>query len=249
MEPWFDTHVHLDRYEEPERVELLAEAEAAGVRMLVVGVDVTSSRRLVELAGESRCISGVVAGVHPTRALNSWADLIEVATAPGVVAIGECGFDGAGEGDSGPDWNLQAAAFAAQARIARELGLSLVLHVDGAGAWDHFAANEREVEGLTVVRHYFTGDAIQARWHAQRGHYLSFGNPLRRELRLRDLAATYPAERLLIETDSYPLPGRSTQPADVVRVGEALAELRGWAEAQAREQLASNTRAAFTRVR
>ena len=100
-----------------------------------------------------------------------------------------------------------------------------------------------------MIRHYFTGGADEAEWHAAQGHYLSFGNPLRRDPSLRDIAFAYPAERLLVETDSYPLPDRRTEPRDVVRVAETLALVRGWTFAEASTRLLENTRRAFPRLR
>lgn len=241
MEPWYDTHVHLDRYGEAERIALLERAVESEVAMVVVGMDVDSSRTLAALPGTA----GSTAGVHPLRTESfDERQLREAARLPGVVAIGECGFDAAG-----PSWEQQAAAFQAQCHLAGELRLPLVLHIDGAGAWEAFASHLPATDVPRVIRHYFTGDAAQAAWHAEHGHFLSFGNPLRRSPALRDIARSYPAELLLIETDSYPLPGRNTEPAHVAKVGETLALLRDWTFADARQHLARNTRAAFPRMK
>lgn len=236
VEPWYDTHVHFDRYAQPEREVLLAHAEGAGVRVIAVGVDIESSRSALALDG----MAGRVIGIHPRNATQPVTEIAEIAAKPGVVAIGECGFDKAG-----PPFELQAQSFCSQADIARHTGLALVLHIDGEGAWAQLTSRDELIAGLRVVRHYFTGDESQARWHAERGHYLSFGNPLRREAALRDVARTYPEHLLLIETDSYPLPGRNTEPAHVARVGETLALVRNWTFEAARATLARNTRVAF----
>ena len=188
VEPWFDTHVHLDRYPEAERVATLARAAEAEVRVMAVAVDVDSSKEVVGLIGAATGVAGGVVGVHPKYAMNFRNELADLAFEKGIVGIGECGFD-----DSVPDWALQAAAFVAQARVAGELDLALVLHIDGAGAWERLLDHEAALEGLRVVRHYFTGDEAQAGWHAERRHFLSFGNPLRRGPRLRSIAASYPA--------------------------------------------------------
>ena len=236
--PWFDTHVHLDRYAPPEREALLARAEAAGVRVFAVAVDLESSAEVARLA---TTIPGAV-GIHPRHAAAGFEDeLRNLARTPGIVAIGECGFDGGGV----PHWDLQERTFLAQCGIARELGKSLVLHIDGEGAWERFGSCAAAAEGLRVIRHYFTGDAAQAAWHAERGHYLSFSNPLRREPALRDIARNHPENLLLIETDSYPLPNRNTEPAHVAKIGETIAVLRDWTFDQCREQVARNTAAAF----
>jgi len=240
VDPWYDTHVHLDRFPATAREGLLERARAAGVLVVAVATDLESSAAVVELAAGSPLVAGGAVGVHPRQARGAVRELTDLAANPGVVAIGECGFDG-----SGPGWELQAETFLAQASIARNLGLALVLHIDGDGAWDQLATRGDALEGLRVVRHYFTGDSVQAAWHAERGHFASFGNPLRRTSQLQEITARYPPELLLIETDSYPAPGRITQPADVVKVAEALAGVRGWSVPETRERLANNTRIAF----
>jgi len=235
--PWFDTHAHLDRYEPAQREAILERANAANVQVIAVAVDLASSRAICSIKG----VAGKVVGVHPKYAAPGFErELRELAKQPGVVAIGECGFD-----DAGADWESQRRAFRAQCRLARDLSLPVVLHIDGEAAWRRFEADASALEGPDVVRHYFTGDEAQARWHADRGHYLSFGNPLRRDAALRQIARGYPAEHLLIETDSYPLPGRNTEPASVAKIGETLAVIRGWTFDEARGRLATNASAAF----
>jgi TatD DNase family protein len=237
--PWFDTHVHLDRYAPEERAALLARAAAADVAVIGAAVDVDSSRALARING----LRGHTVGVHPRYAGTPAAALATLAGDKGVVAIGECGFD-----DAGPDYDLQALAFRAQCMLARSQSLPLVLHIDGPGAWAQLTANGDALEGLPVVRHYFTGDATQAAWHRECGHYLSFGNPLRRSAALREIARAYPADLQLIETDSYPIPGRNTEPMHVPLIGETLALLHGWTFDEARERLAEHTVRAFPRL-
>lgn len=234
--PWYDTHVHIDRYDASERGAISERAGAANVLYLGVATDLESSRALTGVPEAWR----IAVGVHPTRAHDLDVGLADLARASGVVAIGECGFDA-----SGPPTEFQARAFRAQCALARGLNLALVLHVDGEGAWELLLEHADACEGLRLVRHYFTGDANQAAWHQERGHYLSFGNPLRRRTDLRDIAREYPADRLLIETDSYPLPARNTEPCHVALIGETLALVRDWTFEQARQILAENTLRAF----
>ena len=237
---WIDTHVHWDRYGSAERAVLLTQATGEAVVFISVGVDIESSKASLALDGAV----GAVVGVHPKFISRPFEkELRELARDPKVVAIGECGFDAAG-----PGWEIQALAFALQWALARALALTVVLHIDGEVAWEQLRAAAASLDGLSAVRPYFTGDELQADWHRARGHYLSFGNPLRREPRLREIARQYPPDLLLIETDSYPATGRNTEPAHVAKVGESLALVHGWTFAHAREQLAANTRAAF-RVR
>ena len=239
---WVDTHTHMNRFDGAQGGEMLERARAEGVAVIGVSTDVPAAITLVATKG----LAGVAIGVHPIHAgVSDPAELADLARhAKNVVAIGECGFDGAG-----PPADVQAAAFEIQTEIARTTGLPLILHIDGANAWEQLLDCEAALEGLTVIRHYFTGGADEAEWHAAQGHYLSFGNPLRRDPSLRDIAFAYPAERLLVETDSYPLPDRRTEPRDVVRVAETLALVRGWTFSEGSTRLLENTRRAFPRLR
>lgn len=215
-ERWFDTHVHLERYSAADQRRLVAEARAAGVEgLLAVSTSLDSSERT--LAIDLPVLRAV--GVHPTRAADfDPTRLRALAARETVAAIGECGFD-----DAGPGWEQQHAAFEFQANIARDLALPLILHIDGPAARDHFLAALAALDGLTVIRHYFSGEEHQARLHAEHGHYVSFGRPLVREPGQQRVARLIPPELLLIETDSYPLPNRTTEPKSLVEVGHALA--------------------------
>ncbi len=238
---WVDTHVHLDRYELAERAAIVARANDAAVAILAVAVDLASSRVVVEL-GET---AGCVVGVHPLHAREQETEALrDLAGVPRVVAIGECGFDVAG-----PGWDVQVEAFRGQCDLARGAGLPVILHIDGAGAWGRLVDNEDALGGLRVVRHYFTGGSAQAEWHERRGHFLSFGRPLLKEEGLQAICREYPAGLILVETDSYPLPGRTTEPRDVVTVGEGVGRLRGWTPVEAQERLYENTSAAFPGLR
>jgi len=217
---------------------MLRRARATGVtRLLSVSTSCASARQTAALP--AAILKAV--GVHPRAAAEGpCAALVALARAPGVVAIGETGFDAAG-----PPFARQEAVFRAQCALARQHDLALVLHIAGAGAWQALMAAADALDGLRVVRHYFMGDTAQADWHAARGHYLSFGRPLLREPALQRLAPTYPPELLLIETDTYPLPGRATEPRDAAALGAALARLCGWTPADSAARLWQNGARAF----
>lgn len=235
---WFDTHVHLDRYPAHAAAAMLDRATSAGVDgLLAVSTSLSSSERTVGLP--ARVWKAV--GIHPVQAgfltFDAWkGSLRRLSQAQGVVAIGETGFDAAG-----PGWPLQRACLIGQASLAHELGLALVLHIDGDGAWHQLLGASSSLQGLRVIRHYFQGGHSEAEWHAARGHFLSFGRPLLRDAALQSIATSYPAELLLIETDTYPLPGRATEPQDLIPVGHLLARLRGWTFAACAQQLWENT--------
>ncbi len=224
-----DSHVHLHAYRDAH--ELLERARRVGVALIVgIAVDLPSARRTIDIARHN---SGVVAavGLHPSHLKApldnaTLADLESLARDPAVGFIGEIGLD-AIEANVGID--VQRAAFAAQVELARKLNLPVNLHVRGAfdEAFDVLA--RAGIPDAGAVLHYFADDTGLARRALDLGLFLSVGKPVTREENehLRQAIATVPLDRLLLETDSYPLPGRTTEPADLGLVAMAIARLLG----------------------
>lgn len=238
MSTWIDTHVHLERYDPAERPNLFTRAAAAGVGQLIaVSTSMDSSRRTLAL--HEPVLKAV--GVHPQQAHTLVVpEFAKLAASPDVVAIGEIGFDGRGPGRA-----VQGVAFQQQALIARDLDLAVLLHIDGPGAWQAFDFAASFLDGLRVVRHYFTGDDEQLDYHIAHRQFISFGRPLLREGRLQALAKRVPDDLLLIETDAYPLPCRTTTPADLLDVARELAALRALSLDALQALLYDNTKRAL----
>ncbi|MDP6100712.1 MAG: TatD family hydrolase [Dehalococcoidia bacterium] len=54
-------------------------------------------------------------------------------------------------------------------------------------------------------------------------------------------------ERLLLETDTYPMPGRATEPAHVRQVAEKLARIKGVTPNEVARHTTANFNRLFTR--
>ncbi|HLX79097.1 MAG TPA: TatD family hydrolase [Burkholderiales bacterium] len=207
-----------------DRDAVLARAAAAGVvQLIVTGSTLASTRAAIALA---RAHSGrlfATAGVHPHHASElgreALAELRELARAPEVVAVGECGLDYY-RNFSPPD--LQRQGFAAQLALAGELGKPVFLHQ--RDAHEDFAAmlaeRAREWHG---VAHCFTGGA------AELDAYLALGLAIgitgwicdeRRGAHLLGLVRDIPPGRLLLETDSPYLTPRDMRPQPKARRNE-----------------------------
>jgi TatD DNase family protein len=227
-----DSHTHLELCD-GDVPELVSEAREAGVsRMLTVGIDEDSSRRALEYARENEGVRAAV-GRHPNSAAGfddaAESALLKLAADPACAAIGETGIDLYREGAPLAD---QERAFAAQARIAREVGKPLVVHTRAAE--DQTIAFLREhAKGLAVILHCFSmADRLDE--CLAEGWWISFaGNvtyPSARDL--AEAARRVPDDRLLVETDApYLAPqarrGERNCPAYVVETARFLAELRG----------------------
>lgn len=178
-------------------------------------------------------------GVHPHNA-GKYADGPETAaqlvdsvieSQPLTRALGEIGLDY--HYDFAPRL-VQQAVFAAQIRLARRRRLPIVIHTREADE-DTFRILAEESAGEAGgVFHCFTGDRNAARRALDAGFHISLAGIVTfpRALELKEVARMIPLERLLIETDSpflapTPLRGKRNEPANVLRVAEVVAELRG----------------------
>jgi TatD DNase family protein len=251
-----DSHIHLDRYTDEEASALLGQARQAGVSsFLTVGVDLASSERAILLARKHAGLYAAI-GLHPAF-LNADFDLQAsryhehlqalAQRAPEVVAIGEAGIDLI---EARVSLEMQRLAFRLQLHLAYELKLPLVLHNQGSDIpcqQEMLQAARRKTGGLVdVIVHYFVGDLASARRWLVTGCYLSVGRPVTRpeNVALREAVAAIPLGRLLLETDTYPLPGRDTEPAHIAQVAQAVAEIKQLP----RDTIAEQTTANFCRL-
>jgi TatD DNase family protein len=241
-----------------DRDAVMERAAAAGVtQMIVTGSSEASTRGAIALARSHPGRLRATAGVHPHHA-SDWNDALraairELAAAPEVVAVGECGLDYFRDLSPRP---AQRAAFAAQLELAREARKPVFLHQ--RDAHDDFTAILREhiAQLPGGVAHCFTGGA------AELDTYLGLGVAIgitgwicdeRRGRHLLPLLCTIPADRLLLETDGpYLLPRdltpmpetRRNEPAFLPHIAATVARARG----EALESVARSTTAAARKL-
>lgn len=229
-----DSHVHLHAYDDAAIQRMLDRAGLAGVEAVVaVSVDLASAGRTVAIARARAVAPRVIAavGFHPVylRALPTDADLRaleDLAREPVVGFVGEIGVDTV---DARLPWSDQVDLLRAQLALARRVQKPVNLHLRG-GIEPALAGLESEGSAaIGGVFHYFVGDEDLARRILDCGLRLSVGKPVTRSenVGLRRAIRQIPLDRLLLETDTYPLPGRTTEPADVRHVAQAVADLKG----------------------
>jgi len=199
-------------------------AQAGVVQMMVTGASEDGSRKAIELARQHPGVLFATAGVHPHHAADlttaALPALAEMARAPEVVAVGECGLDYFR--DFSPR-DLQRRAFAWQLEIAAQTGKPVFLHQ--RDAHEDFVAILREHRAAIAggVAHCFTAG------EAERDAYLELGLAIgitgwicdeRRGLHLREVVRKIPADRLMLETDAPYLLPRDLKPAPKSRRNE-----------------------------
>ncbi len=216
---WIDTHCHLDAREfDADRAGVVARANAAGVTMQVLPA-----------VGEI--------GV----------DLF----LPPLIAIRE----------------RQEHFFREQLKIARRAGLPVLVHVRRSS--DAVLAGLRRIEVPGGIAHAFNGSDQQSTHFVERGFRLGFGGALTFETarQIRRVAAMVPASAPVLETDSPdipphwlyrtaaereaqvpPLPQARNEPAEVARIAQSLAQLRGLPLAELAALTRANAIAAMPRL-
>ncbi len=227
------SHIYYEDYSE-EFEDMLARAAEAGVKaMLVVGTDIESSRRSVELADKYPQLYAAV-GIHPHDAdgvtENDFMAVKELAlSSPKVVAIGEIGLDF--YRDRSPR-SEQVRVFRSFLRIASELDLPVVIH--DRDAHDEIIECLVQDGAGRGVLHCFSGDAEMAERAVSMGYYISVSGTVTYPSNgaLREVVRSTGTDRLLVETDCpylspEPFRGRRNEPARALLVAARIAEIKG----------------------
>ena len=266
MSSWIDTHCHLDAAEfAADRDTVRQQAAAAGVAHCVIPAVERANwdavRQLAYRHGDSYAL-----GIHPLyTARAADADLALLAQAleqhqrdPRLVAIGEIGLDFFADG---LDPVRQEQFYRAQLQLARRFDLPVVLHVRRSA--DKLLKGLRDVAVPGGIAHAFNGSLQQAQAFIALGFKLGFGGAVTydRALQLRRLATELPLGSLVMETDSPDIPphwlyttaaeraqgqpqGRNT-PAELPRIAQVVAGLRGMAVAGLAQASTANACAAL----
>ena len=236
-----DSHAHIDGAEfDADRDAVVERAREAGVvAILNVGTGDPHGADLERAVRVAEQYEGVYAavGVHPHDARlfdDAAAERVYelAASSKRVIAWGEIGLDY--HYDNSPR-EVQRAVFARQLRMARSLGLPVVIHSREADAETvEILRAEWGGAGLGGIMHCFGGGYEMAVGVLELGFMISFaGNvTFKKAEALRDVARRVPVERLLVETDCpfltpVPFRGRRNEPARVVETARCVAELHG----------------------
>nr|WP_321240251.1 TatD family hydrolase [uncultured Tolumonas sp.] len=230
-----DSHIHLDLSEYADDLpQVLARSEAQGVsRWIVPAISSANWARLPVLHQQYPNLYYAF-GLHPWFLSNETdhafteLELLLQQRPVGLVAIGECGLDGAIE----VPMSLQIAMLEKQLALASQYQLPVILHC-------RKAHNEllRIVKQFKLPRggvwHAFSGSRQQAEQFIELGFMLGIGGVITypRAEKTRKAVAKLPIENLLLETDGPTMPlfqrqGARNEPAYIPEVLMELAMLR-----------------------
>ncbi len=233
---FIDTHAHYDDEAFDEDRELLLESlRAKGVDLIVnAAQDVETTVRCIALAEKFDFIYAT-AGIHPHEANKYNEETIlrieTLAKHPKVVAIGETGLDY--HYDFSPR-DVQKANFRANIRLAKKLGLPVVVHDREAHADTLEILEEEGVTPAGAVYHCFSGSAEYAKIVAKHGWYFSIGGSVtfKNASKIKEAVAVIPGELLMLETDCpymspVPLRGTRNNSANIMYTAKEIADIKG----------------------
>jgi TatD DNase family protein len=253
-----DSHCHLDFPDFASELDaVVGRARAAGIeRMVTISTRVARQADVLAIADRFSDVFCSV-GTHPHYAHEELdvtaADLVARTQHPKVVALGEAGLDY--HYDNSPR-EAQARGFRTHIAAARETGLPLVIHSRDADADTAKILEEETGKGaFPAVLHCFTGGPDLARRAMALGFFISFTGILtfKNSDPLRAIAASLPADRILVETDApYLAPGKlrgkRNEPAFVIETAKVLAETRGVSLDEIAAQTTANFFGLFRKV-
>jgi TatD DNase family protein len=234
-----DSHCHLDRgdlthYEGSFQNFVAATLESGVEQMLCVSIDLESYPAMLELVQEYNNIF-VSVGVHPNdrdRKEPTAAELVEMASIPKNVAIGETGLDYFRSESENNLW--QKKRFRTHIQAAKDARKPLIIHTRQARKDTIALMRQEQARDAGGVMHCFTETWEMAQQALDMGFYISFSGMVtfNNAADLRDIAQKVPLDRMLIETDSpylapAPYRGKPNQPKYLYRVAETIAEVRG----------------------
>ena len=249
-----DSHCHLDFPDfDAERPEVIARALRAGVHRMVTMCTRLRNVPQVRAIAEAHDPVFFAAGTHPMSAaaepLATVEDLLALTEHPKFVAIGETGLDYHYTAESA---DIQRQSLRIHIEAAQESGLPLIIHArDADEDMIRILSEGHRAQPYTCVMHCFSSGAALARSALDLGFYLSMSGiaTFPKSQELRDIFASAPLDRILVETDSpYLAPpphrGKRNEPAYVAHTAQKGAEVFGLPY----EEFAAATEANFNRL-
>jgi TatD DNase family protein len=249
-----DSHCHLDFPDfDAERPAVIDRALEAGVTRMVTICTKLRLEPQVRAIAEDYAPVFYAAGTHPMSAADepmaTVDELVNLAQHPKFVGIGETGLDYHYTSDSA---EVQKQSLRVHIEAAQDTGLPLIIHARAADEdMARILTEGYKAKPYTCVMHCFSSGAELAKTALDLGFYLSMSGiaAFPKSTALREIFASAPVERILVETDAPylappPYRGKRNEPAYTIHTARKGAEVFGmdWPD------FAAQTQANFDRL-
>ncbi|MBP1936949.1 TatD family hydrolase [Paenibacillus sediminis] len=256
LSPLMDAHIHLDSYEEKQRLAILHELESSRVESVIaVSMNLASSKVNRKLAQAYPALVKPAFGFHPEQPLPSKQEIDELFTwmeryVGDMIAVGEVGlpyYNRTEAEQSGESFTLAPYIELLERFVAfaKQHDKPIVLHAVYEDA--DIACDLLEQYGVTKAHfHWFKGAEHTVQRMAERGYFVSFTPDIVYDPEIQQLAKVYPISQVMAETDGPwpfegPFQGKMTHPAMTAEVVQAWCELHGLQLHAGRKQMYNNT--------
>ncbi len=259
-----DTHCHLnfDVYNE-DREEVLIHAREHGIKRIVIpGIDLTTSQSAVEMAKTHPGLVFAAVGVHPNEGSDwnerSLENISLLIMHPWVVAIGEIGLDFYRDHTPRAE---QIMIFKSQLDLARERNLPVIIHnrnsmdqiIPILTEWyNQMVKNPTGLEACPGIMHSFDGSVSEAMKLIGMNFMIGVSGPVtfKNAAAKQEVVAKIPIDHILTETDApyltpQPFRGRRNEPKNISYILEKIAQLHNLSLPVAAEQIESNAAQVF----
>lgn len=252
-----DTHSHYnDEAFDEDRDELLAGLPGKGIdRIVNIAVDIESSKECIALADKYDYIYATV-GVHPSNVHESEGDYIEqlknLAKHDKVVAIAEIGLD--------YYWSTeykekQKEDFVSQLELAKELGLTAVIHSRDA-AKDSFDILKAYAKDLNIVMHCYSYSLEMAKEYLKLGFFFGIGGvaTYKNASKLKEVIEYLPMESMVLETDCpylspVPFRGKRNESSYIPYIVNAISDIKAFSPEYVIEKTSENAHRLYPKLR
>lgn len=253
---YIDTHVHLNHDDIASHIdEVICDAFNHNVtKMIVVGYDVKTSKKAIELAHQYDFCYAIV-GYHPTE-IKGYGDseyrlLEEMAKDEKVIAIGEVGFDF--------HWNVttkeeQLGAFIRQIEIAKKYHLPLSIHSRDAHQITFDTLKKYKASEVGGIMHSYSGSVEMAKEYVKMNFCLGISGPVtfKNGKNMQEVVKEIDVKYLVSETDSpylTPEPFRGTEngPKYIPLIVKKMASLKNMSEVEMARVIMENANRIFRR--
>ena len=231
---YFDTHVHLNSHRYENVKEIIDNAlENKVTKMIVVGYDIETSIKAIELANEYDFIYASI-GIHPSEIKdlkeNDLEKLEELVISKKVVAIGEIGLDYYWDKDNK---EKQKEVFIEQLKLANKYNLPIIIHSREAGNDTLEVLKENKKYYKKGIMHCYSYSLELAREFVKLDLLLAFGGTLTflNSKQNKEVVKEIDMQYLLLETDApyltpHPFRGKLNEPKFVPLVAKEMAKIK-----------------------
>ena len=253
-----DSHCHLDFPDfEGQIGDFVAKAAEAGVHRMVTICTKLKNEPSVRAIAEAHAPIFYAAGTHPMSAasepLATVEELVALSSHPKFVGIGETGLDYHYTADSA---EIQKTSLRVHIQAAQETGLPLIIHARAADEdMARILSEEHANAPYSCVMHCFSSSAELAKAALDLGFYLSMSGiaAFPKSQELRDIFASAPVDRILVETDAPylappPFRGKRNEPSYVAHTARKGAEVFGMDYADFAAQTEANFERLFSKA-